>query len=66
MNDIRVQEYGVASYWPSSMAGALGAAQAIMARNGCGNIQVRGADGLWRIAYRFERWAGIVAEQRHT
>lgn len=52
---IRVMEFGVASYWPRTMAQALEMAQTIIARNGCGLIQVNNVT-----TYRFERWTGIV------
>src|SRR5690554_4005138 len=50
---IRVMEFGVASYWPRTMAQALEMAQTIIARNGCGLIQINNVT-----VYRFERWTG--------
>ena len=54
MSDIRVQEYGVCSYWPSTMQRAEGMVKQIMQRNGCGNIQERQSDGTWKLTRRFD------------
>ena len=56
----RVQAYGDVSYFRRSRDAADAAAQAVMARNGCGNIQQRQASGTWKIVARFEPWYGIV------
>lgn len=61
MDKVRVQEYGVTSYWPKGLAGAVEVANTIMNRNGCGNIQQRQPDGTWKLTHRFEPWYGVVA-----
>lgn len=60
MSKFRVQEYGVCSYWPRTFEQALGFANQIVQRNGCGNIQVRQKDGTWRLTHRFDGYAGVV------
>lgn len=60
IKNIRVQEYGVCSYWPSTMKQAEEIAKQVMQRNGCGNIQERQSNGTWKITGRFELHTGII------
>ena len=57
----RVQEYGVTSYWPTSMTKVEEVVSHIMGRNGCGNVQQRVEDGTWKLTHRFEPAYGLVA-----
>lgn len=56
----RVMEFGVTSYWPKTFDAAKDIASVVMARNGCGMIEERQADGLWKITHRYEPWYGLV------
>lgn len=58
--NIRVQEYGVTSYWPQTMSHAERVVAQIIERNGCGNIQQKQPNGTWKITHRFERHTGLV------
>lgn len=60
MENIRVMEYGVTSYWPKTMESAQQVINDILVRNGCGMTQVR-RNGVWHVENRFERTYGIVA-----
>lgn len=57
---IRVQEYGAFSYWPSSIHAAIEIAEQIIARNGCGNIQLKRRGCPWVVTHRFEKHTGII------
>ena len=60
IGDIRVQEYGAYSHWPRTMKQAEEMVEQIMRRNGCGNIQERQSNGIWKLIGRFERRTGII------
>ncbi len=49
------------SYWPSSMDAAKQMIDVIISRNGCGVVETRQPDGLWKLTHRFEPHTGIVA-----
>lgn len=56
----RVMEFGVTSYWPKTFDAAKDIAKVVMARNGCGLIEERKADGHWKVTHRYEPWYGLV------
>lgn len=58
---LRVKEVGGMSYWPSNMDAAKQMIDVIISRNGCGVVETRQPDGLWKLTHRFEPHTGIVA-----
>lgn len=58
---LRVKEVGGMSYWPSNMDAAKQMIDVIISRNGCGVVEARQPDGLWKLTHRFEPHTGIVA-----
>jgi hypothetical protein len=58
---LRAKEAGGMSYWPSSMDAAKQMIDVIISRNGCGVVETRQPDGLWKLTHRFEPHTGIVA-----
>ena len=59
---IRVRSYGDTSYWPPTMDSAMAVANEVIKHNGCGLIEARNDEGLWKITHRFSPEDGIVAE----
>lgn len=60
MSMFRVMSYGSTSYFRRTKKAAIDAAEGVMQQNGCGCIQERQTNGLWKITARFEPWYGIV------
>jgi hypothetical protein len=58
---LRVKEVGGMSYWPSNMDAAKQMIDVIISHNGCGVVEARQPDGLWKLTHRFEPHTGIVA-----
>lgn len=63
-NPLRVKEVGGMSYWPSNMDAAKQIINVIISRNGCGVVEARQLDGIWKLTHRFEPNTGIVAESK--
>lgn len=57
----RIKSYGGSSYFRDTEASANQEARTVLSKNGCGHIEKRMPNGIWKIISRFEPWYGIVA-----
>ena len=56
----RVKSCGDTSFYRKEKGKAEDEAKTILQRNGCGFIEEKQSNGLWKIIARFEPWYGIV------